>query len=271
LNGRHPTLSFKENQIPMIPKRWTEVRAFTLIELLIVIAIILILISIALPNFLAAQIRARVAKAEADMRGLATAIEFFRAEHSTYPVGTDNPDAVPLEVKEHFTTNGPYAFYTFRTVFWANGAETLGFSSVPDGTPVGVVPGLTTPIAYTKTIPTDPFTTLPGFLTYSYREDRARPLDGWVLTSFGPDMDEFANPGGSGGGPGARTPFLPAVDAQVGGRHGDINERAAHPGSDAAGMQGNLPRSLLAAQVSLLAYSPTNGVKSEGDLYRMGP
>ena len=249
----------------------SEESGFTLIELLIVIAIILILISIAAPNFLAAQTRAKVAKAEAEMKSLATAIEFFRTEHSTYPVGTDNPDAVPVEVKEHFTANGPYAFYTFRTMFWSNGAETLGFPSVPNGTPVGVVPGLTTPVAYTKTIPTDPFTTLPGFLTYSYREDRAKPLNGWVVSSFGPDMDEFDNPGGSGGGPGTRTPFLPAVDAQVGGRHGDINERAAHPGSDATGVPGEPPRSLLAAQMSLLAYSPTNGIKSEGDLYRIGP
>lgn len=37
---------------------------FTLIELLIVIAIILILIAIALPNFLEAQIRAKVTKAK---------------------------------------------------------------------------------------------------------------------------------------------------------------------------------------------------------------
>ncbi|MCA9447275.1 MAG: prepilin-type N-terminal cleavage/methylation domain-containing protein, partial [Candidatus Omnitrophica bacterium] len=63
---------------------------FTLIELLIVIAIILILIAIALPNFLSAQIRAKVTRAEADLRSLATAIEFFRTEHAHYPVGTDN-------------------------------------------------------------------------------------------------------------------------------------------------------------------------------------
>ncbi len=255
----------------MFTRPKTGLSAFTLIELLIVIAIMLILISIALPSFLSSQIRAKVAKANADMRALATAIEFFRTEHSTYPIGTDNPDAVPVEVKEHFITHGPYAFYTFRTVFSGNGAETLGFPSVPNGTPVGVVPGLTTPVAYMKTVPTDPFTTLPGFLTYSYREDRAKPLEGWVLTSFGPDMDEFTNPGGSGGGPGTRTPFLPAVDAQVGGRHGDINERAAHPGSDATGFAGQLPRGLLENQISLLVYSPTNGTRSEGDLYRTGP
>ncbi len=48
-------------------------RGFTLIELLIVIAIILILISIALPNFLEAQERARVARAKANLKSMETA------------------------------------------------------------------------------------------------------------------------------------------------------------------------------------------------------
>ncbi len=53
---------------------------FTLIELLIVIAIILILISIALPNFLEAQARARLARVKGDLRSLVTAVEAFRTE-----------------------------------------------------------------------------------------------------------------------------------------------------------------------------------------------
>jgi len=50
----------------MYPFRFnTPKKGFTLIELLIVIAIILILIAIALPNFLEAQIRARMTRAKA--------------------------------------------------------------------------------------------------------------------------------------------------------------------------------------------------------------
>ena len=48
-------------------------KGFTLIELLIVIAIILILIAIALPNFLEAQIRAKVVNSTAEMKSLESA------------------------------------------------------------------------------------------------------------------------------------------------------------------------------------------------------
>lgn len=246
---------------------------FTLIELLIVIAIILILIAIALPNFLEAQIRAKVTRAEADIRNLATAIEFFRTEYSHYPVGTDDPAAVPVEVRTLFERYGAYGFYTFRTVFSGNAASTLGFFDLPANTPVGVVPGLTTPNPYIESIPTDPFTTVPGFITYSYREDRAQPVNGWVVTSFGPDMDEGENPGKTASGDPPRPLLMPLLDARGAGRNGDINERAAHPGSDATGFAGaaKAPRGLMEVELLALAYSPTNGTKSEGDIYRTGP
>ena len=48
---------------------------FTLIELLIVVAIIAILAAIAVPNFLEAQTRAKVARVKSDQRTLATVIE----------------------------------------------------------------------------------------------------------------------------------------------------------------------------------------------------
>ena len=59
-------------------------RAFTLIELLIVIAIILILIAIALPNFLDAQIRAKVARVQGDLRSIATAQEAYFIDRRIY-------------------------------------------------------------------------------------------------------------------------------------------------------------------------------------------
>ncbi|MCA9445423.1 MAG: hypothetical protein KC964_31830 [Candidatus Omnitrophica bacterium] len=50
---------------------------FTLIDLLIVIAIILILIVIALPSFLEAQVRSRVARAKSGIRTLSIAMEAY--------------------------------------------------------------------------------------------------------------------------------------------------------------------------------------------------
>ncbi len=59
--------------------------AFTLIELLIVVAIIAILAAIAVPNFLEAQTRAKVSRARADIRSVVTAIEAYRIDWNTYP------------------------------------------------------------------------------------------------------------------------------------------------------------------------------------------
>ena len=58
--------------------------AFTLIELLIVVAIIGILAAIAVPNFLNAQIRAKIAKAESELKTFATACEMYRTDHGKY-------------------------------------------------------------------------------------------------------------------------------------------------------------------------------------------
>ncbi len=59
--------------------------AFTLIELLIVVAIIAILAAIATPNFLEAQMRAKVARVRADSRTLANAMESYAIDNVTYP------------------------------------------------------------------------------------------------------------------------------------------------------------------------------------------
>lgn len=59
--------------------------AFTLIELLIVVAIIAILAAIAVPNFLEAQVRAKVSRAGSDMRTIATGLETYFTDNNKYP------------------------------------------------------------------------------------------------------------------------------------------------------------------------------------------
>ncbi len=62
-----------------------KVTAFTLIELLIVVAIIAILAAIAVPNFLEAQTRAKISRVKNDHRTIATAFETYYVDNNRYP------------------------------------------------------------------------------------------------------------------------------------------------------------------------------------------
>lgn len=62
-----------------------RIGGFTLIELLIVVAIIAILAAIAVPNFLEAQMRAKVSRCAADMRSIRTGLESYVVDNNHYP------------------------------------------------------------------------------------------------------------------------------------------------------------------------------------------
>jgi prepilin-type N-terminal cleavage/methylation domain-containing protein len=80
-----------------------RLQGFTLIELLIVVAIIAILAAIAIPNFLEAQVRAKVSRAKADMRSIATALEAYALDTNHYPADEtwwqENYPGNPIELR----------------------------------------------------------------------------------------------------------------------------------------------------------------------------
>lgn len=88
---------------------------FTLIELLIVVAIIAILAAIAVPNFLEAQTRSKVAAVKSDLRTLAGALETYMVDNNHYPPGSGTgqyytyPFSVPVSTRL-FTLTSPISY-----------------------------------------------------------------------------------------------------------------------------------------------------------------
>lgn len=160
--------------------------AFTLIELLIVIAIIAILALIAVPNFLEAQVRAKVSRVMADQRSLATALEAYAVDWGALPHVSYNTS------RNHQDNRGGIHMVTNLT------------------TPVGYITSvnITDPFCKSKTF--DQHGLIPGtsdsfsihyvnIPRYMAEYDRWGHWANWVLISLGPDYIKGPNAVTGGG------------------------------------------------------------------------
>jgi type II secretion system protein G len=106
----YPSSWGKSTGLP-VPATCHGESAFTLIELLIVVAIIAILAAIAAPNFLEAQTRSKVSRAHSDLRSIAVALEAYRVEHNQYP-NEGIPLSDPLEPVSLLRLSTPVSYIT---------------------------------------------------------------------------------------------------------------------------------------------------------------
>lgn len=188
-------------------------RAFTLIELLIVVAIIAVLAAIAVPNFLEAQTRSKVSRAHADMRTMALAAEAYATDFNMYPLyGVLNANGTIQD--PHGSPSGAAAH------------KFLGHS-------------LTSPVAYVTALAEDIFVSPDDAPLSSWRPYYAR--------YFYTNLDQFER---------VMQPSAPPVIAAKREAFGIWILSSAGP---------DLDRLDLARD---LAYDPSNGTLSDGDIIR---
>src|SRR5579872_2020788 len=97
-------------------------QGFSLIELLIVVAIILIIAAIAIPNLIKSRIQANEASAVADLRDLNIAEETYNAEYPTtgytctlsYLAGSGTPSATNAGILDTAIATGIKSGYSFN-------------------------------------------------------------------------------------------------------------------------------------------------------------
>ena len=124
-------------------------KGFTLIELMIVVAIIGILAAIAIPLYANVQARARVAKVQADLRTLASAVSMYQAHTGSLPASLDNLTVTVSNGQGQ--TAGPFmasiptapsggspTWSAYSAAYSSNANGTFALTASGDGTTVSV-------------------------------------------------------------------------------------------------------------------------------------
>ena len=121
-------------------------KGFTLIELMIVIAIIAILAAILVPNFLKARAQGVATACSANLKNIATAVEMYSTDNNgSYPTGLDKLTPTYLQALPSCSAGGNYGYssslaqsYTiYCTVTNAHTAAGYGTTGFPQYTATG--------------------------------------------------------------------------------------------------------------------------------------
>jgi general secretion pathway protein G len=94
-----------------IRRRMSDDRGFTLMELLIVMAVLVILASVVIPRFAGRTEDARRSKAVSDLENIGVALDMYEADNGTYPTTEQGVDALfepPQSDPAPTNWNGPY-------------------------------------------------------------------------------------------------------------------------------------------------------------------
>jgi prepilin-type N-terminal cleavage/methylation domain-containing protein len=158
-------------------------QAFTLIELLIVVAIIAILAAIAVPNFLEAQTRSKVSRVKADQRSIATAAEAYAVDYNKYPPNRAVPQ-YRMDDVQFFTTPVAYISSLPSDPF-------IPRQALPGGTQIKGFQYFN----YDRSIDLGPANTLTSWGVLVASVSGTRDIKGSCVKSYGPDAGKKLTPG----------------------------------------------------------------------------